>query len=150
MSRPLPIESLWFNLILHVMCSVRVERWCEKLAGEAVGDVYRRNRNAVAAALHNCVAANDFTPPFDKAPGDGPLPNIPQYVASAALASLKVGRGRQPGTSNTSGACVGSRTSRGRSRSAQAAWQRVFDKVEMAIPAARLTAGVCAAFERAG
>lgn len=57
-----------------------ITAWCEKLAGEVVNDVWRRNRNAYAELLRLQLLAGELSEPFHTRPKDGPLQQLPLHL----------------------------------------------------------------------
>lgn len=76
---------------------IRVELWAAKLAAEAVGDAWRRSRNAHAAALLSCVSRGALAPPFNARPPDGPLARLDATLALRVAAERRsAGRAGTP------------------------------------------------------
>lgn len=58
---------------------IRVERWVEKLCEPVRNSLWRKNRNAHAELLLDCILKNSFRDPFTCLPPDGALRTLPAH-----------------------------------------------------------------------
>lgn len=92
------LDRLFFECLTEIQKSyskfpkqirLRIEKWCEKLAGSGGSNkIWRRSRNDYAKLLLGMIVSNKFSEPFHVMPQDGPLPTFPSYLKPKLKESL--------------------------------------------------------------
>ena len=64
---------------------LRIESWCKKLCQVTNNYEWRKNRNLHAICLLDMILNNRFEEPYNKFPGDGPIPLLSKPIVKSKL-----------------------------------------------------------------
>jgi len=79
----------YYNVLISkiIICysKIRIDSWCRKISLTTNNQEWKKNRNLHAICLLDMILNNRFEEPYNKFPGDGPIPLLSKPIVKSKL-----------------------------------------------------------------